>query len=98
MFSFELYGRDAKLQIDGLGGSYGVEKLTFYKMKPEMGPPVTTVWEFPGPDESWRRELEEFEQDIAGKREPSPGLPAALACLHIVEAIYQQSGYPRITA
>jgi hypothetical protein len=31
-----------KLQIDGLGGSYGVERLTFYKMLPQMGPPETT--------------------------------------------------------
>jgi K+ transporter len=34
-FSFEVFGRDGKLQIDGLGGSYGVERLTFYKMLPE---------------------------------------------------------------
>jgi predicted dehydrogenase len=27
LFSFEITGRDAKLQIDGLGGSYGVERL-----------------------------------------------------------------------
>ena len=32
LFSFEIYGRDGKLQIDGLGGSSGVEKLTGYKM------------------------------------------------------------------
>ncbi len=97
MFSFELYGRDAKLQIDGLGGSYGVEKLTFYKMKPEMGPPITTVWDYPGADESWRRELAEFEMDIAQQRTPSAGLPEALACLGIVETVYRKSGYPRKT-
>ncbi|HUI06857.1 MAG TPA: Gfo/Idh/MocA family oxidoreductase [Verrucomicrobiae bacterium] len=95
MFSLELYGRDAKLQIDGLGGSYGVEKLTFYKMKPEMGPPDTQQWEYPGPDESWRRELEEFQQDIASRRTPSAGLADARASLRIVETIYQMSGYPR---
>ena len=27
LFSFEIYGRDGKLAIDGLGGSYGVERL-----------------------------------------------------------------------
>ena len=46
-FSFELYGRDGKLQVDGLGGSYGVEKLSWYKNLPEMGPPETTIWEYP---------------------------------------------------
>ena len=43
LFSFEIYGRDGKLQIDGLGGSYGVERLTCYRMLPEMGPPETTI-------------------------------------------------------
>ena len=55
-FSFEIYGRDAKLHIEGLGGSYGVERLHFYKMLPEMGPPETTVFEYPRGDQSWRLE------------------------------------------
>ena len=36
-FSFEIFGRDGKLQIDGLGGSYGAERLTHYRMLPELG-------------------------------------------------------------
>ena len=48
-FSFEIYGRDGKLHVDGLGGSYGVERLAFYRMLPEMGPPETTIWEYPHP-------------------------------------------------
>ena len=28
-FSFEIYGRGGKLQVDGLGGSYGAERLTW---------------------------------------------------------------------
>src|SRR3954464_5025081 len=54
MFSLEIYGRDGKLQMEGLGRSYGVEKLTYYKMLPQMGPPETSVWEFPGEDDSWK--------------------------------------------
>ena len=39
MFSFEIYGRDGKISIDGLGGSYGTERLTYYRMRfPRMGP------------------------------------------------------------
>src|SRR6185312_5816860 len=30
LFSLEIYGRDAKLAIDGLGGSYGQERLVYY--------------------------------------------------------------------
>ncbi len=72
-----LYGRDAKLAIDGLGGSYGVERLTYYKMLPQMGPPETTVFEYPGSDDSWANETRDFDDDINLGREPSPGLGVA---------------------
>ena len=93
MFSFEIYGRDAKLQIDGLGGSYGLERLAFYKMRPEMGPPDTTTWEYPGGDESWALEFAEFLEDVRLRRTPSAGLADARAAIVIVEEIHRQSGY-----
>jgi predicted dehydrogenase len=95
LFSLEIYGAAAKLQIDGLGGSYGVERLTFYKMLPEMGPPDTTTWEFPRGDTSWALEFAEFLEDIRLDRAPSPGIADARAVLAIVEDVYRQSGYPR---
>jgi predicted dehydrogenase len=93
LFSFEIYGRNTKLAIEGLGGSYGVEKLYHYQMKPEMGPPDTKLYEFPGPDESWRIEMTEFEEDIRCQRTPAAGLAAARNALQIVEKIYRQSGF-----
>jgi predicted dehydrogenase len=89
LFSFEIYGRVTKLHIEGLGGSYGVEKLYHHQMKPEMGIPDTTLHEFPGPDESWKTEMMEFEKDIQLKRTPDAGLAEARAALQIVETIYQ---------
>ena len=88
MFSLEIYGRDGKLHMEGLGGSYGLEKLTHYKMLPQMGPPETTVWEYPRGDESWKIEMQEFFEDIRLKRTPVPGLREAKAVLQIVERIY----------
>lgn len=93
LFSLEIYGRDAKLQVDGLGGSYGQERLTLYKMLPQMGPPETTVWEFPEEDASWGVEFSEFLEDIHLKRQPAAGLEDAAAALKIVESIYKESGY-----
>ena len=93
MFSLELYGRDGKVAIDGLGGSYGPEKCTYYKMLPQMGPPETTVWDYPTGDNSWKLELAAFEEDIRIGRAPSPGLPEAIRILEIVEEIYHNSGY-----
>lgn len=92
-FSWELTGRDGKLEVDGLGGSYGVEKLTWFKMRPAMGPPVATVWEYPAPDSSWTVEMSAFLEDIERGREPSPGLNDAIAALDVVSEIYRESGH-----
>lgn len=88
LFSLEIYGRDAKLHWEGLGGSYGIERLTYYKMLPQMGPPETTIYEFPRGDESWKIEMAEFFEDISLKRTPVPGLKEARAALAVVEKIY----------
>lgn len=91
LFSFEIYGKHAKLHVEGLGGSYGVERLAFYKMLLEMGPPETTIWEYPRGDRSWALEFEEFLEDIRLDREPAANLTDARAALQIVEAIYECS-------
>jgi predicted dehydrogenase len=105
LFSLEIYGRDAKLHWEGLGGSYGMERLTYYKMLPQMGPPETTIYEFPRGDESWKIEMVEFEEDVekaesgkAGKRKRSDqksgaGLAEARAAMVVVEEIYRKSGF-----
>jgi predicted dehydrogenase len=93
LFSLEIYGHNGKLHIEGLGGSYGIEKLSFYKMLPEMGPPDTTVWEYPRGDNSWALEFAEFLEDIRLQRTPSANLKDARAALSIVEKIYKDSGY-----
>ena len=91
-FSFELYGRDGKLQVDGLGGSYGVERLSHYRMLPAMGPPETTIWEYPGEDESWRLEMEAFVGAVEGRQTGGATLSDARAALEIVQRVYQDSG------
>ena len=90
LFSFEIYGRDAKLHIEGLGGSYGVERLSFYRMLPQMGPPETTIWEYPGEDLSWDRELDAFCGFVERREVPTPGLREASNALNIVEEIYRK--------
>ena len=56
-----------------------------------MGPPETTIWEFPRGDESWKIEMTEFFEDIKMKRTPVPGLKEAKAALAVVERIYQNN-------
>lgn len=91
LFSFEIYGRDAKLHVEGLGGSYGLEKLSYYRMLPEMGPPETTIFEYPRGDESWAIEVQRFLDDVEQRRQPDAGLADARAALEVVEAIYRES-------
>jgi predicted dehydrogenase len=90
LFSFEIYGRDGKLHVEGLGGSYGVERLSHYRMLPKMGPPETVIYEYPGADTSWALEMNEFLRDIETQRTPEPGLKEAREALEIVEAIYRK--------
>jgi predicted dehydrogenase len=93
LFSFELYFRRAKLHVEGLGGSYGIERLSYYRLLPEMGPPETTVFEFPRGDGSWARELQEFIIDVRERRRPNPGIAEGKAILRIVETLYAKSGF-----
>lgn len=91
LFSFELYGQKGKIDINGLGGSYGIERLSFYKMSAEMGPPETLIWEYPMEDDSWQVEFSEFLDDIKHNRQPSADIHDAYAALEIVEKIYDIS-------
>src|SRR5215813_2180306 len=91
LFSFEIFGRLGKLEISGLGGSYGVERLAYYHMLPQMGPPETTIWEYPMADTSWEIEFAEFVEDIRLRRQPAAGLSDAHAVLQVIERIYELS-------
>jgi predicted dehydrogenase len=98
LFCFEIFGRDGKLQIDGLGGSYGVERLAFYKMLPAMGPPQTTIWEYPGEDTSWSAEFAHLVRCIAERREPEGTLADAVAALEVVQQVYAQNSFTATAA
>lgn len=97
LFSMEIYGKEGKLDLSGLGGSYGLEKLTYYKMLPQMGPPETICWEYPMADDSWLVEMAEFCEDILLNREPAAGLNDAYQAVKIIDQIYKDSGYDHST-
>jgi predicted dehydrogenase len=91
IFCFEIYGKKGKIEINGLGGSYGTERLTYYKVRPEMGPPETVSWEWPFEDKSWELEMQEFLEDIKQNREPEADLEAARKAWRIINKVYAQS-------
>jgi predicted dehydrogenase len=91
MFSLEIYGRAGKIEISGLGGSYGLETLTFHKMLPEMGTPVSQTWSFPDPDHSWALEMNEFVNDLQTGAKKSDNLDSSLEILRLIGEIYSRT-------
>ena len=93
-FVFEIFGKSGKIEINGLGKSYGPESLTCYKMSKKMDIPKKKFFLFnQGPDYSWREELKEFYIDIVKKRVPVPGIKEAYENLKIINIIYKKYDY-----
>lgn len=88
MFSLEIYGKTGKIEISGLGRSYGVETLTLHKMLAEMGPPISETWSFVEPDDSWAMEIGEFVNDIQTGSKNSDNLDSSLEVLRVIAQVY----------
>lgn len=91
VFSFEIMLQTAQIQIDGLGRSYGKEKLTIYKMNKKMGPPRMKEFVFPDEDLSWKKENEIFMKKIQANTSSAQSLEDALYVLGIIDKIYSQN-------
>jgi predicted dehydrogenase len=92
LFSFEVFGREGKLHAEGLGGSYGPERLTHYRMPRETGPPSAREMPFGGDDLSWAEEFHALLDAIEGRPSPAATLDDALAVLGLVEEAYALAG------
>ncbi len=87
IFSFEIFGSNGYLNINGLGGSYGTETLEIGIRKPEGGKPDITLLEYPGEDLSWELEWIEFKNAILEKRKPLGNGEDGLRANLVIEAI-----------
>lgn len=88
MFSLEIYARYAKLHWEGLGGSYGPERLTHWQMTPEMGPPDAVIYEYAPADRSWTLEWRDFAKAIRTGTRPSGDVVDGLEALRVVDKLY----------
>ena len=91
LFSFEVYGTNGALTVEGLGKSYGVERLSAALRKPEGGVPDMKEMVFDQPDFSWKLEWEEF---IAAVETGSPylGTPEdGVAAMRMLDALYRSA-------
>jgi predicted dehydrogenase len=95
-FTFEVFGRDGYAVVEGLGGSYGVERLTLGARRPEGGAPTEEQFEFPGPDRSWHDEWNEFTTAIREQREPLASGTDGLQAMRLIDAIYESARVGKI--
>jgi predicted dehydrogenase len=95
-FLFEIFGDKGYLVINGLGGSYGVERLIIGKRKSAEGrflggaPDEETI-EFPGADISWQEEWKEFTSAIKAKREPLGSGHDGWMANKMIDAVYRSA-------
>ena len=93
-FSFEIFGKKGKLEIKGLGGSYGKEKLLFYKMSKNFGKPKLKIWNFPkNIDISWKSELSDFVKSIKFNTKVSCSLNDAYENMKIINKCYKKNKF-----
>jgi len=90
LFSFQVYGEDGYLEVEGLGGGYGTEKLAIGK-KIFDRPFEYGITEFRAGDTSWRDEWKEFMDAIAENRGPLGSGRDGLEALRLVFAAYESA-------
>jgi predicted dehydrogenase len=95
LFSLEVYCRTAKFHVEGLVRSYGPQKLTSYRMKPELGPPDVEELSWPNEDVSWLEEWRHFRAAIADGTPLLGDLADARFGWATIDRAYAMTGYER---
>lgn len=90
LFSFEIFGRDGYIIVDGLGGGYGTEKATLSR-RAFLEPFKEEIVEFRGEDISWVKEWQEFRTAIKEKRQPLGNGYDGLEAVRLAYAIYESA-------
>jgi predicted dehydrogenase len=90
LFSFELFGRDGYIAVEGLGGGYGTERAILGR-RDFHAPFAEEVVEFRGEDRSWLEEWREFTSAIDEGREPLGNGEDGLEALRLVYAAYESA-------
>jgi predicted dehydrogenase len=89
LFTFDLFLSEGAIRIEGLGGSYGDERLIV--RRGAGGDRVMEVVEFRGPDLSWQEEWREFTAAAVESRQPSGSGRDGAEVLTLVKAIYDSA-------
>ena len=90
LFSLEIFGRDGYVVVEGLGGSYGMERAALGK-RAFLKPFQEEEMEFRGEDRSWHEEWIEFVSAIKENREPLGNGSDGVKALELAHAIYKSA-------
>jgi predicted dehydrogenase len=90
LFSFEIFGSDGYIAVEGLGGSYGTERLLLGGRE-FLKPFAEEVIEFRGEDRSWYEEWKGFVACIEKDREPLGSGYDGLVAMRLVNAAYESA-------
>lgn len=90
LFSFEVFGKEGYVKVEGLGGGYGTERAVLGKRSPSA-PFRERVTEFRGEDRSWVEEWREFVAAIEEDREPLGNGRDGLMASRLVQALYESA-------
>jgi predicted dehydrogenase len=90
LFSFEVSGKEGYIRVEGLGGSYGVEKAVLGK-RAFLEPFREETVEFRGDDRSWEEEWREFTGAIKENREPLANGYDGLQAVKLAYAVYDSA-------
>jgi predicted dehydrogenase len=91
LFSLEIFGSRGALCIEGLGGSYGPQRLIHYRRKPEGGVPDASEESFDGPDLSWQLEWQDFVRAIEGGGTCLGTAAEGVAAMATIDALYRSA-------
>lgn len=91
LFSFEVFGEQGYLVVEGLGGSYGKEHLIIGHRPAEFGAPTEERIEFDDEDRSWAKEWQEFASAIREDRRPLADGYDGWQALRLVRAAYESA-------
>jgi len=95
LFSFEVFGEDGYVIVEGLGSSYGTEQLISGRRDFDA-PFRDTVTHFRGGDISWREEWKEFLSAVREGRQPLGNGEDGLAALRLGLAAYDAEKQGRV--
>ena len=88
-FQFEVFYKTGKIEISGLGGSYGPETCVIYTMPNGLGIPTSVEHVTNETDMSWQLEMEDVVNQISGKSFSGATGIEALGTLRLIEGAYK---------